>query len=88
MNVFRRYRAMRQALELIGTQCETFLPTPPFTCWTTGRIADAEYTAERWCDHCIARAGLTDGLFELGWDRQRTNAATTRSELSSPRCLP
>jgi hypothetical protein len=44
----------RRALELIGTDCETY--TGPATCVEDpGRRPDAEYTADRWCDGCIAR---------------------------------
>ncbi len=46
----------RAALTLIaGEQCSTFTSGD---CAGDGRTPDAEYGADRWCDACIARAGL------------------------------
>jgi hypothetical protein len=51
---------MEAALRLIGGDCERF---------TQGLCSDepkyspyCEYTADRWCDPCIARAGLAGTL--------------------------
>jgi hypothetical protein len=42
------------ALRLImGDRCQTFT-SGLGTCITSGRTKDAKYTAERWCDSCIA----------------------------------
>jgi hypothetical protein len=46
----------RKALELIGTDCETF--TGPTCLDDPARSPDAEYTAYRWCDRCISRTAL------------------------------
>lgn len=44
------------ALDEIGTTCTNYA-APPF-CPDAGRGRDARYTADRWCDACIARAAL------------------------------
>lgn len=50
----------QQALQWIGTQCESFTRG---RCWDDGnaRTPDAEYTADRWCDGCLAAWGLGEG---------------------------
>lgn len=52
------HRNLRAALQLIGTECANYTsgqceaPRSPY----------ARYGAERWCDQCIARAGLAGTL--------------------------
>ncbi len=45
----------REALKLIAGPCENFWGSD---CYGTGRTPDAKYTADRWCDPCIARRAL------------------------------
>ncbi len=54
---------LRRALTLIGTHCTIF--TAPFTCTnpTFGRSPYARYTADQWCEPCIARTALTGAEF-------------------------
>lgn len=51
-----RKRRMREALEAIGTHCTNY--TGSTTCVSAGRTRDSEFTADSWCDQCIAREGL------------------------------
>ena len=53
-----QYKAetLAEALRLIGTECSTF--TGGSDCIKAGRYAHAVFTAERWCDQCIARVAL------------------------------
>lgn len=44
------------ALTLIGTRCDNL--TTGRCSAEPGRTANAEYTAEKWCDQCIAAWGL------------------------------
>lgn len=50
----------RLALNFIGTQCESLTKG---RCWDEGqgKAPDAEYTADRWCDGCLAAWGLGQG---------------------------
>lgn len=54
---------MERALQLICKTstgefyCESFT-SGVGSCYCNGRLADAEYTADRWCDACIAYFGL------------------------------
>ncbi len=54
---------MERALQLICKTstgefyCESFT-SGVGSCYRNGRLADAEYTADRWCDACIAYFGL------------------------------
>lgn len=51
-----RRRAMREALLHIGGfGCETFTRGH---CEQAGRIKDAEFTSEAWCNACVANAAL------------------------------
>ncbi len=51
-------RRMREALRLIaGTHCSSST-LGPGSCITSYRTKDAYYTADRWCDQCIAFYGL------------------------------
>jgi hypothetical protein len=52
--------AMRAALELIArTGCTNFWPPDKWACITdSARTPDAKYTADKWCDACIAHAAL------------------------------
>jgi hypothetical protein len=52
-----RKRRYREALLLIGTTCSNYVGGRT-TCVTAGRLPDADFTADRWCDQCIAREGL------------------------------
>lgn len=48
---------LREALELIGTRCESF--TGPLTCVDDDtRSPHGKYMVDRWCDGCIARTAL------------------------------
>jgi hypothetical protein len=52
-----------RALRLIATGCATYTDT--WTCRTDpARSPYAKYTADRWCDPCIAQAGLDGTLPE------------------------
>jgi hypothetical protein len=53
---------LRVALMLIaGNSCESST-VGPGSCWKDGgRSPAAEYTADKWCDRCIARAALRPG---------------------------
>jgi hypothetical protein len=48
--------ALREALQKIDTGCHNY--TAGTTCWDNGRRVDAEHTAEKVCDACIAHAAL------------------------------
>lgn len=49
-------RRMREALLLIGGYgCENYTRNH---CEANGRIEDADFTADAWCDACIANAAL------------------------------
>ncbi len=49
---------LREALELIGTKCHA--SDGPETCMEDpSRNPHAPFGADRWCDGCIARAGLS-----------------------------
>jgi hypothetical protein len=53
---------LRAALELIGTTCHNYVGEP--TCVDGGgRSPYARYGADRWCDGCIARVGLSGDSF-------------------------
>lgn len=47
---------LRAAVNLIGTDCSNY--TGLTTCVENGRSPYARYTAERWCNECIARTAL------------------------------
>jgi hypothetical protein len=50
------YRRMRRALLCIGPKCHNYT-TGVGSCWRD-RHRDAQYSADRWCDGCIAAWGL------------------------------
>lgn len=53
-----RYRQMRQALLWIGTDCTNY--TYGHCRHSPDRSPVADFTADRWCDACIATWGLSD----------------------------
>lgn len=56
------------ALKLIaGDSCDR-LTSGPGSCWTQPWTKDAQFTADRWCDRCIAR----EALFKAGYREPRT----------------
>jgi hypothetical protein len=55
---------LRDALTHIAEDgCESYT-TGPGSCINAGRSRDAEYTADRWCDQCVAYDALTGGSNE------------------------
>lgn len=62
----RRLRAMRRALSLIESDgCERTTNRGTY-CWTRRDWSPtARYTADKWCDSCIAAAGLRGELAHL-----------------------
>ncbi len=77
---------MEAALRLIGGDCERL---------TRGRCPDepnwspyAAYTADRWCDPCIARAGLAGTLPDVDRDQfnARVRASLDRLDGYDPTC--
>jgi hypothetical protein len=56
-----RARTLADALLLIaGDRCENFT-SGPGSCTRTSRTPDAEFSAERWCNACIAHRALHGG---------------------------
>lgn len=53
----------REALEAIGRNCTAF--TGNTNCVNSGRTRGAPYTADAWCDQCIAREALNGGGLPL-----------------------
>ena len=49
-------KRLRSGLKTIGTHCTSF--TGKTTCITAGRTRGARYSAEAWCEGCIARDAL------------------------------
>lgn len=58
----QRLKELTEALELITGRaidgCEAF--SSPSNCLTAGRMRDAEYGADQWCDACVAREALKE----------------------------
>jgi len=62
VRMLETHEAMTKALTLIGTECSRY--TGPSTCVEDiGLSPFVDYTADRWCDGCIARVGLAGGPF-------------------------
>lgn len=65
--IVEQHDILREALELIAGErgsCEGFT-TGPMSCKKAGRRRIARYSADRWCDRCIANDAL-DRAIEAG----------------------
>jgi hypothetical protein len=62
---------LRGGLLAIGTECAGYVLGD---CWTHGHTQDAEYTADRACDQCIASRALKSGDITEG-EAERSRAA-------------
>lgn len=57
--------SLRSALELIDKHgCHTYTSG---RCWENGRARGAEFSAEAWCDPCVARDALNHGPYYGEW---------------------
>jgi len=78
----RTYAALDEALYLIaGEHCSTY--TGESNCVNAGRVRDAEYGADAWCDQCIARVALE----QISQPRSNVRNASATSALIDPEHL-